>query len=144
VPIPTELEVALASMWLHCASPEESACAHGNCRGQGRYLVSGQVFCYLHHDIADGDDALFYVPNWRSQAFPDVVRRALFDEWGDRCTMCGEPATCIDHIHPKVHGGLGSHANGQPMCSSCNSRKGARVPPVGVLGPGNLWGGWGR
>jgi hypothetical protein len=143
VPIPTELEVALASMWLHCASPEESACAYGDCGSQGRYLVAGRLFCHLHHGIPS-EKALFYVPNWRKQAFPDVVRRALFDEWGGRCVMCGAPATCIDHIFPKVHGGIGAHANGQPMCSSCNSRKGARIPPVGVFGPGHLWAGWDR
>jgi 5-methylcytosine-specific restriction endonuclease McrA len=45
--------------------------------------------------------------------------------WGDRCYMCGAPATCTDHVKPVALGGTGWPANLRPACLPCNLRKGA-------------------
>lgn len=56
------------------------------------------------------------------------------------CVICGEPATTNDHIVPWKFWKMGSQSRGeeidrfndinnmQPMCRSCNSRKGANIP----------------
>lgn len=42
------------------------------------------------------------------------------------CAYCGGPATTVDHIVPKAHGGDDSLVNLIAACRSCNSSKGAR------------------
>jgi len=46
--------------------------------------------------------------------------------WGDRCYICGAPAEATDHVMPLARGGSHWPANLRPICTSCNSRKGAR------------------
>lgn len=46
--------------------------------------------------------------------------------FGNRCWICGEPATCLDHVKPLKRGGTNWPANLRPACRSCNSRKQAR------------------
>lgn len=63
-------------------------------------------------------------------------RRALhgdFDgsEWetmvawyGSVCLACGTMPVTVDHVVPLVVGGSNDISNLQPLCASCNSRKG--------------------
>jgi len=48
--------------------------------------------------------------------------------WGDKCWICGAPATCTDHVKPLTKHGSNWPANLRPACGSCNSRKGNRWP----------------
>ena len=51
---------------------------------------------------------------------------ALVAHCGNRCVICGATGRSLerDHILPICHGGSDSIRNIQPVCSSCNSRKG--------------------
>ncbi|MFB9238417.1 DNRLRE domain-containing protein [Plantactinospora siamensis] len=47
------------------------------------------------------------------------------------CSYCRtNPATSVDHVEPRVHGGDLTDANTTPACTFCNSSKGARGQPV--------------
>jgi len=46
--------------------------------------------------------------------------------WGNRCWMCGSPATSLDHVKPLIAGGPHILANFRPACGRCNSSKGGR------------------
>lgn len=48
--------------------------------------------------------------------------------WDDRCWMCGEPATTIDHVKPLSKGGRDVLANLRPACRKCNCSKGSKWP----------------
>lgn len=52
--------------------------------------------------------------------------RARWDYYGGRCWMCGEAATCIDHVVALSIGGTGWPANLRPACKPCNTSKGHR------------------
>ncbi len=39
------------------------------------------------------------------------------------CTVCGAPATDVDHILPKRLGGTDSLSNLQALCHACHTRK---------------------
>lgn len=53
----------------------------------------------------------------------------VFSRDGGVCALCGQPAVnaTVDHIVPLSRGGSDDLDNLQTACSSCNSRKGARV-----------------
>lgn len=51
---------------------------------------------------------------------------ARYTYYGGKCWMCGEQATCMDHVKALALGGSNWPANLRPACTSCNSRKGAR------------------
>jgi 5-methylcytosine-specific restriction endonuclease McrA len=51
----------------------------------------------------------------------------LCDWYDNRCLSCGETTTLtVDHVVPIAKGGTNSIDNIQPLCGSCNSRKGAK------------------
>ncbi len=54
----------------------------------------------------------------------DVVAKLAY--WGNKCWMCGAPATALDHVKPLLVGGPHILANFRPACTSCNSSKGGR------------------
>ena len=53
-------------------------------------------------------------------------RQAIFQHWNWRCAYCGGTAESLDHILPKVKGGLTVRSNLAPACLPCNRRKGHR------------------
>ena len=57
--------------------------------------------------------------------------RSICDFYGNRCLMCGAPgdfqSLTMDHIVPVAKGGSNNPDNIQPLCHSCNSRKGTRT-----------------
>lgn len=72
--------------------------------------------------------------NTRSRRFGDIGRLGD-DEWqmvlkshNNACAICGAVENIsIDHIVPLSKGGTNTIDNVQPLCRSCNSRKGNRV-----------------
>ncbi len=60
-----------------------------------------------------------------------VTRRSARDQihlrWGYRCAYCNDPlgrSPTLDHVVPKVHGGLTVRENLVSCCLMCNSQKG--------------------
>lgn len=60
-----------------------------------------------------------------------VTRRSARDQvllaWNYRCAYCGDElgrSPTLDHVIPKVHGGLTVRSNMVACCLGCNSRKG--------------------
>jgi 5-methylcytosine-specific restriction endonuclease McrA len=53
--------------------------------------------------------------------------RARMQVYGERCYLCGDPYEAIDHVIPLARGGSHWPANLRPICTTCNSRKGARL-----------------
>jgi len=52
---------------------------------------------------------------------------AVLKYYGRACLRCGvTEKICLDHVVPLAHGGKNTAANLQPLCRSCNSKKGAR------------------
>jgi hypothetical protein len=54
--------------------------------------------------------------------------RGRWAMYGNRCWMCGEPATATDHVKPLIKGGSNWPANLRPVCKPCNSHKSATWP----------------
>jgi 5-methylcytosine-specific restriction endonuclease McrA len=53
----------------------------------------------------------------------------ILDQYGCRCAYCKtEKDITIDHIVPLVKGGTHTKSNVQPLCRSCNSKKGSKLP----------------
>ena len=48
--------------------------------------------------------------------------------WGNRCWICGAPATASDHVIPLILGGTHWPANIRPSCTHCNCSKGSKPP----------------
>jgi 5-methylcytosine-specific restriction endonuclease McrA len=50
--------------------------------------------------------------------------------YGNRCWICGQLGTTVDHVKPIVAGGPNMLANLRPACRPCNSGKAGRWPFV--------------
>ena len=50
-------------------------------------------------------------------------RASIFSAWLNCCAYCGNHATTIDHVRPKVKGGDTSLRNCVPACLDCNISK---------------------
>lgn len=57
---------------------------------------------------------------WKKQ------RELVFRTKGHDCYICGEFATAIDHVISRKRGGGNNIENLEPICKSCNSRKGSK------------------
>ncbi len=56
------------------------------------------------------------------------VREKVFAKHGKLCLACGSDKNiCIDHVIPVNRGGKNDISNYQPLCKSCNSRKGTNT-----------------
>lgn len=52
----------------------------------------------------------------------------LCNQYGNKCLACGKAeGLTVDHVIPLKRGGRNDISNLQPLCRSCNSRKGSRV-----------------
>ena len=57
-----------------------------------------------------------------------AIRQAVFARHGHACLACGSIENiCIDHVIPVNKGGENNISNYQPLCKSCNSRKGTNT-----------------
>jgi 5-methylcytosine-specific restriction endonuclease McrA len=57
------------------------------------------------------------------------AREGIHKAWDHRCAYCGEPlgrSPTLDHVVPKVHGGLTVRQNLISCCLKCNRCKGHR------------------
>jgi len=52
-------------------------------------------------------------------------RKQIFEAWDHSCAYCAEPADTLDHVVPRLHGGLTIRGNLLAACRSCNGSKGA-------------------
>jgi hypothetical protein len=52
-------------------------------------------------------------------------RRGIFEAWRNCCAYCGLPADTLDHVVPRLHGGMTVQPNLVPACRCCNGRKGS-------------------
>ena len=74
-----------------------------------------------------------YVPQNRAPAF---TRFNLFLRDGFLCTYCGSPdELTFDHVTPRRLGGVTSWTNIAAACSSCNLKKGGRLPKQAGMYP---------
>lgn len=68
------------------------------------------------------------------------IRRAVFRTHGIKCVHCGATEKiAIDHIVPVVLGGSNETSNLQPLCKSCNSKKGGSLSILTADQEGELW-----
>jgi 5-methylcytosine-specific restriction endonuclease McrA len=52
---------------------------------------------------------------------------ARIEYFGGRCWICRGPYDTMDHVIPIARGGTNWASNQRPICTICNSRKGARI-----------------
>lgn len=71
----------------------------------------------MHHHISESELVT-------KRATKHRFRHSIFEAWDRLCGYCGEPATTLDHVKPKVKGGLTVRSNLIPACRGCNCRKG--------------------
>lgn len=50
-------------------------------------------------------------------------RASIFEAWNHCCAYCTAPADTLDHVVPRVAGGLTVAANLIPACRRCNGAK---------------------
>lgn len=56
-----------------------------------------------------------------------LTRRRILWRDGGRCVYCGNAATEVDHIHPRVHYGSHQDHNLAAACSHCNALASGRL-----------------
>lgn len=62
---------------------------------------------------------------------PTLLKSRLKEIYESPCARCGTTENInADHIIPLDKGGFNAAFNLQPLCGSCNSRKGARLTPL--------------
>lgn len=54
--------------------------------------------------------------------------QARWQYYGNRCWMCGDKATCTDHVIPLALGGSNFPSNLRPACAQCNAEKSDKHP----------------
>lgn len=54
-----------------------------------------------------------------------TIRARILERDQGVCQLCGDRATQVDHIVPRIEGGTDNDANLQALCAACNLAKGA-------------------
>lgn len=62
--------------------------------------------------------------DWNRRSFS---RRGVMVRDDFKCVYCGKRATTIDHVLPRMLGGVDSYENCVACCSKCNSKKGHKT-----------------
>jgi len=76
------------------------------------------VLRHYHRAQARGSDTDFTAAQWE----------AVCAVFGHQCLACGATSSLtVDHVVPLCKGGSNTITNLQPLCRSCNSRKGQRI-----------------
>jgi 5-methylcytosine-specific restriction endonuclease McrA len=52
-------------------------------------------------------------------------RAWIFAEWSHACAYCTNPADTLDHVVPRIDGGMTVAENLVPACRRCNGAKGS-------------------
>lgn len=66
-------------------------------------------------------------PRRKATAHTRKIRSKVFEKYGRKCLCCGATKNLsIDHVVPLSKGGVNDISNYQPLCKSCNSKKGTR------------------
>jgi 5-methylcytosine-specific restriction endonuclease McrA len=64
---------------------------------------------------------------YKKKKISQTLHMQVYERDGFSCVACGvQKNLSLDHIKPEVLGGESTLENLQTMCTSCNSRKGAR------------------
>jgi hypothetical protein len=89
-------------------------------------------------NLADNDEAGWFIINFAGRFRTEVshyntpewreTRAVILERDAHTCRYCGEPATHVDHIAPRIQGGSDDHDNLVAACESCNKGKGGRTP----------------
>ena len=82
-----------------------------------------------HPDFATEEDLAEHRPRKpQKRPIPESLRWDVFERDGHRCRRCGSGRRlCADHIEPESKGGPMTLDNLQPLCRSCNSKKGVKA-----------------
>lgn len=105
------------------------ACKQPGCKSG----ASSKGWCRSHYIQHNMDMFLHYSRTRRAAKLRATVipytRQQVLDKcayWGNKCWMCGDHATTVDHVKPLSRGGLDCISNFRPACRSCNSSKRAK------------------
>jgi 5-methylcytosine-specific restriction endonuclease McrA len=94
-----------------------------------RYKVANKIHAENRRTRKSKAGGSFTVKEWRE----------LCDRYGNCCLACGKQVSLTaDHIVPVSKGGTSSIDNIQPLCQSCNSKKGRQIIDYRAIK-----GGWG-
>jgi len=88
----------------------------------GRYCV-GHYTTYV-----SGPKRRALMAGARTTPFTAEQLAQRMEYWGRKCWVCSGPFEAIDHVKPLSKGGPHMLANFRPICTDCNSRKGAKWP----------------
>jgi 5-methylcytosine-specific restriction endonuclease McrA len=72
------------------------------------------------HPVAD-DQPYYTSDAWKA------TRREVLERDNDTCQYCENPATCVDHVLPRMRGGSDDLGNLRASCAHCNATAGGLV-----------------
>ena len=88
--------------------------------GRAVFYATGLMVCDLPTAAEDERRAPKHWPS---------LRAIVLDRDDYTCWLCGGPATEVDHLFPKAHGGRDKLSNLRAACRTCNAVKGEKIFP---------------